>query len=78
MAFEKTSLSDDIKATAKSIKKHLAKKMRGKHDKPDRNDPNDSDRLRKFTRINPETGRPLFEMPIGTYKRRGDRYIKED
>ncbi len=65
MAFEKTSLSDDIKATAKSIKKHLAKKMRGKHDKPDRNDPNDSDRLRKFTRM-------------GTYKKKGDRYIKED
>lgn len=53
-------------------KKKIANKIKGKLDK------NDSEVLRKFTRMNPETKRPQFEMPMGTYKKKGDRYIKED
>lgn len=55
----------------KNKKKHMSKKMRNL-------DPNDSDRLREYTRKNPDTGRPLFRMPEGTYKKVGDRYIKQD
>ena len=41
-------------------------------------DKNDSEALKRFTRINPETGKPLFSYPEGRYKKVGDRYIKQD
>ena len=39
---------------------------------------NNSDALKKFTRINPETDKPLFTYPEGKYIKVGKRYIKQD
>jgi hypothetical protein len=39
---------------------------------------NDSDSIREFSRINPDTGRPLFRMSEGNYKRQGDRYVRDE
>jgi hypothetical protein len=40
-------------------------------------DKNDSDVLKKFTRKNQDSGRPMFSFPEGRYKKVGDRYIKQ-
>lgn len=49
-------------------KKALAMKM----------DKNDSDNLREFSRFSPDSQKPLYKMPEGTYKRVGDRYVKSE
>ena len=51
-------------------KKHIARKMK--------RDPNDSDSLKEYSRRDPQSGRPIFRMPEGVYKHKGDKYIKED
>lgn len=56
--------------TGKHIKiREIAGKMR--------RDPNDSDRLKEYSRRDPSSDRPLFRMPEGNYKRKGDRYIRD-
>lgn len=64
----------DIKS---EIKKKILEKM-AKIKAKSKLNKNDSERLREYSRLNPETGRPLYRMPEGTYKKVGDRYIKED
>lgn len=59
------------KTANREAKRHMSHKMR-------RLDPNDSDVLREFSRKSPETGRPLFKMPEGTYKKVGERYIRQN
>lgn len=60
------------KKTGKHVKiREIAGKMR-------RIDPSDSDRLKKFSRISPDSGRPLFHYPEGTYKPKGNRYIRQN
>lgn len=38
--------------------------------------PDDSDALREYSRVD-EKGRKLYRMPMGVYKRKGDKYIRE-
>ena len=56
------------------LKEKIAQKMKSKIKKLD---PNDEESLREYSRTD-ENGKKYYRYPMGTYKRKGDRYIKED